>query len=94
MPQVQLTDRAFQAARAQAEASGFGSVDEYVEDVLLDEAGDAGGEFDAARFFTPERLAELDRAMEDVRAGRVLTLEQVDAELARRREAWLKANGQ
>ena len=101
MPQIQLTERAFEAARACATSGGFSSVDAYIEEIVLSDAATAGddrgvvgtdGGFDAGRFFTPERLAQLDAAEADIRAGRVLTAEQVDAELARRREAWLKAN--
>ncbi len=91
MPQIVLTDQVFDAARRRAVESGFGTVDEYVADVLTEDASNV--DFDPAQLFTPERLAELDAAAADVRAGRVLTREQVDAELATRRAEWLKANG-
>ena len=90
MQQVQLTDQLFEAARRRATQAGFGSVDEYVADVVLDDVSDA--EFDPVRFFTPERLAELDAADASIRAGRGYTTEQLDAELAKRRAEWLKAN--
>jgi|GEM_PF-4360787 len=38
--------------------------------------------------FTPARLAHIDRAAAEMDAGQGLTLEQVDAELAKAKEAW------
>jgi hypothetical protein len=55
---------------------------------------DLDGPDDAAiqAMFTPERLAIIDAADEDIRAGNGLTLGQLDARLAANRAAWLTAN--
>ena len=93
MPHVQLPDRVLQVAQAQAVRGGFASVAEYIADVVLDDASELQEAFDAARYFTPERIAELDAAAASVRAGHGLTGEQLDAELAKRRAAWLGRDG-
>jgi len=90
MHQIQLDDQLFQAAQRRAAAAGFAGVDEYVADVLQHELDDAEN---LVRFFTPERLAVIDRAAAEIAAGQGLTTEQVDAELARRRDEWLRQKG-
>ena len=42
--------------------------------------------------FTPERMALIERAVAELEAGHGLTLQQVDAELRRRREEWLSGS--
>lgn len=62
---------------------------ELVEEIRLD--GDAE---DAAiqAMFTPERLAKIDAAQADIRAGNGRTLEQLDQRLAATKAEWLAAN--
>lgn len=89
MHQIQLNDQLYQEAQRRATESGFGSVDEYVASMLqhdLDEADNLD------RFFTPERLAHIDRAVAQIDAGQGMTREQVDAELAKSRDEWLRQN--
>jgi len=44
------------------------------------------------RLFTPERLAHIDKAEAQIKAGSFYTTEQADAELAKRRAEWLRRN--
>jgi hypothetical protein len=90
MHQIQLSDQLFLIAQRRAAEAGFGSVDEYVADMLQHDLEDQSENFD--HLFTPERLAHIDRAAAEIDAGLGLTLEQVDAELAKRRAEWLSQN--
>ena len=47
---------------------------------------------DFDHLFTPERLAQIDEAAAEIAAGKGLTIEQLDEELARRRAEWLRIN--
>ncbi len=94
MPQVQLDDQLFKAAQRQAANAGFATVDEYVADMvandLLEDAIPDPPNLD--HLFTPERLAHIDAALNDVKAGHFYTAEQSDEELAKRRAEWLRNN--
>lgn len=90
MHQINLSEELFQDAQRRATAAGFATVDEFVAVVLSDTLHDEVTNLD--HFFTPERLAELDQSVADVRAGKVMTLEQGRAELNKSREEWLNAN--
>jgi hypothetical protein len=85
MHQIQVDDQLFQVAQLRATEAGFRSVDEYVADLLQHELLEHEN---LDRYFTPERLATIDAAAAQIAAGQGLTMEQVDAELARRREEW------
>jgi len=87
MHHVQLDSQLYQEAQRRATEAGFESVDEYVADVLRQDLGD-GENLD--HLFTPERLAHIDRAAAQIDAGLCLTVEQVNAELAKRRDEWLR----
>ena len=89
MHQIQLSDQLYQVAQRRAAEAGFGSVDDYVADVLQHDLVDTDN-FD--HLFTPERLAHIDRAAAEIDAGKGLMLEQADAELAKRRAEWLRQN--
>ena len=65
-------------------------MDEFVADVLQHDFLDPVEDLD--RLFTPERLAHIDLAATEIDAGRGLMSEQVDAELAKRRDEWLRQN--
>jgi predicted transcriptional regulator len=43
-------------------------------------------------YFTPERLARIDKAEADIKAGNFFTSEQAGEELAKRRAQWLRTN--
>jgi len=90
MHQIQLNDQLFEEARRRADDAGFPSVDEYIAEVLQQGFADQAESFD--HLFTPERLAHIDRAAAAMDAGRGLTMEQVEAELAQRRTEWLARN--
>jgi hypothetical protein len=82
MHQINLSDQLYQEALRKAAEAGFPSVDEYVADVLQHDLHEETENLD--HLFTPERLAHIDRGAAEIDAGKGLTLEQVDAELAKR----------
>ena len=88
MHQIQLDGQLYRDAQFRATEAGFESVDEYVANVLQYDLQQDAENLD--RLFTPERLACVDRAAAEIAAGQGLTTEQVDAELAERRDQWLR----
>lgn len=88
MHQIQLDDQLYQEVQRRAAKAGFPSVDEYVADILKNDVYDETEDLD--HLFTPERLAHIDRAAAQIAAGEGLTSEQSEAELAKRREEWLR----
>lgn len=89
MHQINLNDRIYQDAQRRAAETGFDSVEAYIVDLLQ---GDLESE-NLDRFFTLQRLAHIDRAAASIADGRGLTSDQADAELAKRRDEWLRQNG-
>jgi PHD/YefM family antitoxin component YafN of YafNO toxin-antitoxin module len=89
MHHIQLNDQLYQEAQRRATEAGFGSVDEYFADMLQHDLEDTEN---LDHFFTPERLAHIDRSIAQIEAGQGLTSEQAKAELARRRDEWLRQN--
>ncbi|HTQ10155.1 MAG TPA: hypothetical protein VMI31_08805 [Fimbriimonadaceae bacterium] len=88
MRNVHLSDQVYQDARRAAKAAGFENVDLYVAEAvrkyLQTEVESEVG------FFTPEILAEIDRGVDDIEAGRTLSSEEVGASLARHKAKWLE----
>ncbi|MBS0209743.1 MAG: hypothetical protein JSS27_12405 [Planctomycetes bacterium] len=89
MHQIQLNEQVYQEAQRRASEAGFSSVDEYVTE-LLQHGFEETENLD--HLFTPERLAHIDCAIAEIDAGLGLTSEQAKAELAKRREEWLRQN--
>jgi len=83
--QINLSEQLFEAVKRRAAEAGFENIDEYVADALEQQISEAEN---LDHLFTPERLAKIDRAAAGIAAGRGMTPDQVDAELAKRREAW------
>ena len=92
MPHVELNEQLFRTAQRRASDTGFGTVEDYIADMVMHDVGD--GDIDVTRLFTADRLAQIDEALAQARAGHVLTAEQSAAELARLRAEWIKVNGQ
>ncbi len=67
MRKVQISDQLFRIAQRRAEEAGFATVEEYIADVVTQDAADDGENFD--HLFTPELVAELDRISMAARAG-------------------------
>ncbi len=84
MHQIQLDDQLYQEVQRRADEAGFGTVDDYVANVLKQDLEDPDN-FD--HLFTPERLAKIDRAATQVDAGKYLTAEQVRDHFQQRRKA-------
>jgi hypothetical protein len=88
MHQINLSDGIYQDAQRRAAEAGFASVEEYIVDLLQ---GDLESE-NLDRFFTHQRLAHIGQAAASISGGSGLTSEQADAELAKRRDEWLRRN--
>lgn len=75
MQPVKLDERLYKKATRRAAEAGFSSVDEYVADVvshdLVEENGDETPNLD--HLFTPERLALIDEAAAEIKAGNCFT---------------------
>ena len=91
MHQIQVSDELYQEVQARAADAGFDSVDEYVADVLQQEFEVCTDELPEG-FFTPERMAQIAEAEAEIERGEFYTLEEVDAELERRRAEWQRQN--
>ena len=89
MHQIYLSDQLYQEAQRRAAESGFSNVNEYVADLLSLDLGPAE---DLDSLFTPERLALIERASNQIAAGECFSAEQADQELARHRAEWLRKN--
>jgi PHD/YefM family antitoxin component YafN of YafNO toxin-antitoxin module len=85
MHKVQVTDQLYQEAQRRAAEVGFVSVDEYIADVLKRDLQDDTENLD--HFFTPERLAHIDRAAAQIKSGESFTSEQVREHFNQKREA-------
>jgi len=72
-------------------AAGSRSVDQVVAEAVAEYLVDK--QFDADAFFTTERLAELDQASMDVKAGNALPLDEALGELERMQKAWQRKAG-
>jgi hypothetical protein len=88
MYQVQLNDKLYKEAERRAREAGFGSVDEFVADQLETDFSDEQEDFDDR--FTPEIVDRLDRISGEMKAGKSISIEEVDKHLADVRETWLK----
>jgi len=90
MRQVQLNDQLFDEAEQMAAAAGFKNVDDYVADILRHSLQAQSEDLDD--LFTPERLAKIDAAAEEIKAGEFLTAEQVDDHFRRKLSNWPQTN--
>ena len=75
MHQVRLSDQLYQEARRRAADAGFESVEDYIADILKNDFEQEIDDLD--HFFTPERLAQIDRAASQIKAGESFTSQQV-----------------
>lgn len=95
MQHIQLDDKLFKEAQRRAAESGFSTVDEYVADVvshdLIEESGGETPNLD--HLFTPERLAHIDAAAAEIKAGNYFTAEQVREHFKKKRAEWIQKNG-
>lgn len=85
MRQISIDDQVYAEVSRRATAAGFSNVDAYVNDILRDYAFDEETE-DLSGFFTPERIAEIDRAAAQADAGQVRTIAEVREHLRRKLE--------
>ena len=85
MPQVQLNDQVYTEAEHQAINAGFTSVDEYIAELVTNDLLESTENLD--HLFTPERLAHIDRAAEQIAEGKFHTAAQVREHFKKRFEA-------
>jgi hypothetical protein len=87
MYQVQLSEKLYREAERRAREAGFTTVDEYVADIvshdLVDDFVVETPNLD--HLFTPQRLAEIDEAQEQIKAGNFHSSEQVREHFKRKR---------
>jgi hypothetical protein len=90
MAQIQLDDHVFATAKRHAADGGYASVEEYIADIVTNDkpAADPTGTPNLDHLFTPERLAEIDKAAADVKAGNYYTAEQVREHFKQKRAEW------
>lgn len=74
--------------------AGFTTVDEYVAEIVSQDLVD---DFvvetpNLDHLFTPDRLAEIDKAQEQIKAGNFYTAQQVREHFKRKRAEWKKRN--
>jgi Arc/MetJ-type ribon-helix-helix transcriptional regulator len=91
MHKIQLNDKLYKEAERRAREGGFGSVDEFVAERLESDFSDEQEDLD--HLFTPEVIAEIDKAEAEMNAGNFFTSEQVDEHFKKKRAAWKKKNG-
>lgn len=85
MHQINLDDQLHQYAQRRAAESGCADAQAYVT-LMLQMEQQEGENFD--HLFTPERLAEIDRAAAQVEAGEGITLDEFDLRLAEFKDQW------
>src|SRR5277367_4041060 len=88
MPEVRLDEKLYKEAQRRARDAGFDSVDEFVAEQLGSDFSVEQEDFDDR--FTPEVIAHLDRISDQMKAGKSVSMEEVDNHLADVREASLK----
>jgi hypothetical protein len=82
MRPVNLPDHVFIVAERAAKLSGYASVEEYVSFLVTE------GDHVDESFFTKERLEQIDAALEQVDSGKVVSVEDLDAEIAAKSKVW------
>jgi Arc/MetJ-type ribon-helix-helix transcriptional regulator len=90
MHQIQLTNQVYDRVKRRADKAGFGSVDEYIINLLEEDESVEAPNLD--HLFTPERLAIIDKAVEQIKNGEFYTMEEVDEFLAQNRAEWIRKN--
>jgi len=84
MKQILIDDRLYADVCRRAADAGFSSSDEYVIHLLRQAVAEDSDDLDG--FFTPERLSEIDKAVAEADAGKVIPLEQVREHFRRKFE--------
>jgi Arc/MetJ-type ribon-helix-helix transcriptional regulator len=85
MHEIRLNDQLYREVERRARAGGYASVDDFVAEQL-----ESGFSDDLDQQFTPQVIARLDRISSDMKAGKSVSMEEVDKHLADTRNAWLK----
>lgn len=89
MRTIKLSDNQYELLEQRANHAGFPTVDEYL--VSLAEPGTSEG-FDFDAFLTPERMASIEVARQQLRNGDYCTVDELDDVLDKTRTAWLREN--
>ena len=80
MQQVSITNQTFKRLLELAQVSGFGTVSEYLEKL----ANEGPDDF----VMTPQVSAALDEGLEDIRAGRTVTMKEAKSNLEAVKKQW------
>jgi len=77
--EIRLSDQLYREVERRARAGGYASVDDFVAEQLESGFSDAQ---DLDQRFTPEVIARLDQISSDMKAGKSMSMEEVDQNLA------------
>ena len=88
MNEIRLSEQLYKEAARRAQAAGYATVDDFVAEQLQGEFSVEQEDLD--HHFTPEVLAHLDRISDDMKAGKSLSMEEVEKNQEAVRAAWLK----
>ena len=83
MYEIRLNENLYHQASQRAVDLGFSGVDDYVADMVRSDLAETEN-FD--HLFTPERMAQIEKARRQVDAGQVYTSEEVWSYLERKRD--------
>lgn len=87
---IQLTEHVYNQAKRRAVEAGFSSLDEYILDVVKEDAAQQAQNFDDR--FTPKVVAHLNRIQEKIKAGaKTFSEEELDGYLQQKAQEWRKS---
>ncbi len=89
MATIEIDDGLYNKLRARAAEAGCESIEDYLDEMVNSESAD-GVLLDT--LFTSERIAEIEKADEQVRAGQTVTLEESRERFRAQRDQWLRDN--
>jgi hypothetical protein len=81
---ISLAESAYSAAKEKAVSRGYDSVEEYVSALLLGETTEIP--------MTPELASAIEEGLADCRAGRVISLDELNRQHQEMRAKWILAH--
>lgn len=88
---LQLTEQLFNKAKLRAAEAGFASLDEYIIDVVAEDA--ATETLDLDERFTPKVVGHLEGMLEEIKAGgKTYSEEELDKHLLEKARIWRESH--
>lgn len=81
---IKIEDRTYHAAKEKAESRGYFSLEEYVSDWIEGEAAEIP--------MTPELAGAIEEGLDDSRAGRVISRDELDRQHNAMRAQWIQTH--